>query len=137
MSCASPFAVAAALEPEIFGRRSLAVGDINFNASVSRKHGDVARAGSTIILVSHQSTRSPPLSGVVWPMRQQKSERKNRSTRGVIGAYERESPPDSTGRKGSDGGKATSSVVDLVTKANRSQMFADDGELRLQFCSRK
>ena len=48
------FAVAAHLEPEIlFVDEVLAVGDINFQKKCLGKMGDVARAGRTIILVSH------------------------------------------------------------------------------------
>jgi ABC-type polysaccharide/polyol phosphate transport system ATPase subunit len=49
------FAVAAHLEPEILlVDEVLAVGDMNFQKKCLGKMGDVARAGRTIILVSHQ-----------------------------------------------------------------------------------
>jgi lipopolysaccharide transport system ATP-binding protein len=49
------FAVAAHLEPEILlVDEVLAVGDINFQKKCLGKIGDVARAGRTIVLVSHQ-----------------------------------------------------------------------------------
>jgi lipopolysaccharide transport system ATP-binding protein len=49
------FAVAAHLEPEILlVDEVLAVGDINFQRKCLGKMGDVARAGRTIVLVSHQ-----------------------------------------------------------------------------------
>src|SRR6266403_4260550 len=49
------FAVAAHLEPEILlVDEVLAVGDIKFQRKCLGKMGDVARAGRTIILVSHQ-----------------------------------------------------------------------------------
>jgi len=49
------FAVAAHLEPEILlVDEVLAVGDINFQKKCLAKMGDVARAGRTIVLVSHQ-----------------------------------------------------------------------------------
>src|SRR5208337_793089 len=49
------FAVAAHLEPEILlVDEVLAVGDIKFQRKCIGKMGDVARAGRTIILVSHQ-----------------------------------------------------------------------------------
>src|SRR5271165_4876324 len=49
------FAVAAHLEPEILlVDEVLAVGDINFQKKCLGKMGDVARAGRTIVLVSHQ-----------------------------------------------------------------------------------
>src|SRR5260370_307686 len=48
------FAVAAHLEPEILlVDEVLAVGDINFQKKCLGKMGDVARAGRTIVLVSH------------------------------------------------------------------------------------
>ena len=49
------FAVAAHLDPEILlVDEVLAVGDINFQKKCLGKMGDVARAGRTIVLVSHQ-----------------------------------------------------------------------------------
>ncbi|POA14205.1 ABC transporter, partial [Pseudomonas sp. FW300-N1A1] len=49
------FAVAAHLEPEILlVDEVLAVGDIRFQKKCLGKMGDVARAGRTVILVSHQ-----------------------------------------------------------------------------------
>jgi len=49
------FAVAAHLEPEILlVDEVLAVGDINFQRKCLGKMGDVARAGRTVVLVSHQ-----------------------------------------------------------------------------------
>src|SRR5258705_9190508 len=49
------FSVAAHLEPEILlVDEVLAVGDINFQKKCLGKMGDVARAGRTVVLVSHQ-----------------------------------------------------------------------------------
>src|SRR5215470_17925644 len=49
------FAVAAHLEPEIlFVDEVLAVGDIKFQKKCLGKMGDVAKAGRTVVLVSHQ-----------------------------------------------------------------------------------
>src|SRR5439155_5716058 len=49
------FAVAAHLEPEIlFIDEVLAVGDAGFQKKCLGKMGDVARAGRTVVLVSHQ-----------------------------------------------------------------------------------
>src|SRR5260370_23312451 len=49
------FAVAAHLEPEILlVDEVLAVGDIRFQKKCLGKMGDVARAGRTVVLVSHQ-----------------------------------------------------------------------------------
>src|SRR2546423_1676218 len=62
------FAVAAHLEPEILlVDEVLAVGDINFQKKCLGKMGDVARAGRTIVLVSHQMTQMRRLCNrVVW-----------------------------------------------------------------------
>jgi len=47
--------VAAHLEPEILlVDEVLAVGDINFQKKCLGKMGDVARAGRTVVVVSHQ-----------------------------------------------------------------------------------
>ncbi len=62
------FAVAAHLEPEILlVDEVLAVGDINFQKKCLGKMGDVARAGRTIVLVSHQLNQIRRLCNrVVW-----------------------------------------------------------------------
>ncbi len=62
------FAVAAHLEPEILlVDEVLAVGDINFQKKCLGKMGDVARAGRTVILVSHQLNQIRRLCRrVVW-----------------------------------------------------------------------
>src|SRR5271167_3548520 len=62
------FAVAAHLEPEIlFVDEVLAVGDINFQKKCLGKMGDVARAGRTVVLVSHQLNQIRRLcQRVVW-----------------------------------------------------------------------
>ena len=62
------FAVAAHLEPEILlVDEVLAVGDINFQKKCLGKMGDVAHAGRTIILVSHQLNQIRRLcQRVVW-----------------------------------------------------------------------
>jgi len=62
------FAVAAHLEPEILlVDEVLAVGDINFQKKCLGKMGDVARAGRTVILVSHQMNQMRRLCNrVVW-----------------------------------------------------------------------
>src|SRR5882724_6798047 len=62
------FAVAAHLEPEILlVDEVLAVGDIKFQRKCLGKMGDVARAGRTIILVSHQLNQIRRLcQRVVW-----------------------------------------------------------------------
>lgn len=62
------FAVAAHLEPEILlVDEVLAVGDINFQKKCLGKMGDVARAGRTVVLVSHQLNQIRRLSHrVLW-----------------------------------------------------------------------
>jgi lipopolysaccharide transport system ATP-binding protein len=62
------FAVAAHLEPEILlVDEVLAVGDINFQKKCLCKMGDVAKAGRTVVLVSHQMNQIRRLSHrVVW-----------------------------------------------------------------------
>src|ERR1700683_4447684 len=62
------FAVAAHLEPEILlVDEVLAVGDINFQKKCLGKMGDVARAGRTVVLVSHQMNQMRKLCHrVVW-----------------------------------------------------------------------
>jgi lipopolysaccharide transport system ATP-binding protein len=62
------FAVAAHLEPEILlVDEVLAVGDINFQKKCLGKMGDVARAGRTVVLVSHQMNQIRRLcQRVVW-----------------------------------------------------------------------
>lgn len=62
------FAVAAHLEPEILlVDEVLAVGDINFQKKCLGKMGNVARAGRTVVLVSHQLNQIRRLcQRVVW-----------------------------------------------------------------------
>jgi lipopolysaccharide transport system ATP-binding protein len=62
------FAVAAHLEPEILlVDEVLAVGDINFQKKCLGKWGDAARAGRTVVLVSHQLNQIRRLCHrVVW-----------------------------------------------------------------------
>src|SRR5882757_2375427 len=62
------FAVAAHLEPEILlVDEVLAVGDINFQKKCLGKMGDVARAGRTIVLVSHNMAATATLCrNVLW-----------------------------------------------------------------------
>jgi ABC-type polysaccharide/polyol phosphate transport system ATPase subunit len=62
------FAVAAHLEPEILlVDEVLAVGDLNFQKKCLGKMGDVARAGRTVVLVSHQMNQMRRLCNrVMW-----------------------------------------------------------------------
>jgi lipopolysaccharide transport system ATP-binding protein len=82
------FAVAAHLEPEILlVDEVLAVGDINFQKKCLGKMGDVARAGRTVVLVSHQLNQIRRLCHrVVWV--DDGSIRLNGITHEVVSAYE-------------------------------------------------
>jgi lipopolysaccharide transport system ATP-binding protein len=82
------FAVAAHLEPEILlVDEVLAVGDINFQRKCLGKMGDVARAGRTVVLVSHQLNQIRRLCHrVVWI--DDGSVRLNGPTHEVVSSYE-------------------------------------------------
>src|SRR5437879_3361677 len=82
------FAVAAYLEPEILlVDEVLAVGDINFQKKCLGKMSDVARAGRTVVLVSHQLNQIRRLcQRVLWI--DAGSIRMNGSPHEVVSAYE-------------------------------------------------
>jgi lipopolysaccharide transport system ATP-binding protein len=82
------FAVAAHLEPEILlVDEVLAVGDIRFQKKCLGKMGDVARAGRTVILVTHQLNQIRRLCHrVVWL--DGGEIRRMGATAEVVGAYE-------------------------------------------------
>src|SRR5580658_712730 len=82
------FAVAAHLEPEILlVDEVLAVGDIKFQKKCLGKMGDVARAGRTVVLVSHQLNQIRRLSHrVIWV--DGGAIRQDGSPEAVVGAYE-------------------------------------------------
>jgi lipopolysaccharide transport system ATP-binding protein len=82
------FAVAAHLEPEILlVDEVLAVGDINFQKKCLGKMGDVAKAGRTVVLVSHQLNQIRRLANrVVWI--DGGSVRQDGPTHEVVSAYE-------------------------------------------------
>jgi lipopolysaccharide transport system ATP-binding protein len=82
------FAVAAHLEPEILlVDEVLAVGDINFQKKCLGKMGDVAHAGRTVVLVSHQLNQIRRLCHrVVWI--DGGSVRQDGPTHEVVSAYE-------------------------------------------------
>jgi len=84
------FAVAAHMEPEILlVDEVLAVGDINFQKKCLGKMGDVARAGRTIVVVSHQLNQIRRLCHrVVWV--DAGSIRMNGDTHEVVAGYESE-----------------------------------------------
>jgi len=82
------FAVAAHLEPEILlVDEVLAVGDINFQKKCLGKMGDVARAGRTVVLVSHQLNQIRRLCHrVLWI--DAASVRQTGFADGVVNAYQ-------------------------------------------------
>jgi lipopolysaccharide transport system ATP-binding protein len=82
------FAVAAHLEPEILlVDEVLAVGDINFQKKCMGKMGDVAKAGRTIVLVSHQMNAMRRLCHrVIWI--DAARVRQEGAADGVVNAYE-------------------------------------------------
>jgi lipopolysaccharide transport system ATP-binding protein len=82
------FAVAAHLEPEILlVDEVLAVGDVKFQRKCLGKMGDVARAGRTIILVSHQLNQIRRLCNrTVWV--ESGEVRQTGATAEVVSAYE-------------------------------------------------
>jgi lipopolysaccharide transport system ATP-binding protein len=82
------FAVAAHLEPEILlVDEVLAVGDITFQKKCLGKMGDVARAGRTVVLVSHQLNQIRRLCHrAVWI--DDGSVRMDGATHEVVGGYE-------------------------------------------------
>jgi lipopolysaccharide transport system ATP-binding protein len=82
------FAVAAHLEPEILlVDEVLAVGDINFQKKCLGKMSDVARAGRTVVLVTHQLNQIRRLCHrVVWI--DAGSIRQNGTAHDVLAAYE-------------------------------------------------
>jgi len=82
------FAVAAHLEPEILlVDEVLAVGDIRFQKKCLGKMGDVARAGRTVVLVSHQLNQIRRLAHrVLWI--DAASVRQDGPTHEVVSAYE-------------------------------------------------
>jgi lipopolysaccharide transport system ATP-binding protein len=84
------FAVAAHLEPEILlVDEVLAVGDIKFQRKCLGRMGDVARAGRTVVLVSHQLNQIRRLCHrVLWV--DGGAVRQAGATSDVVGAYEAE-----------------------------------------------
>jgi ABC-type polysaccharide/polyol phosphate transport system ATPase subunit len=131
------FAVAAHLEPEILlVDEVLAVGDIKFQRKCMGKMGDVARAGRTIILVSHQLNQIRRLcQRVVWIdgglLRQAGP------TTDVVGAYEAD-----MSAAGLDGERPASGRAQFLrwklTGSNRASdhILASDGETSVSFLLR-
>jgi lipopolysaccharide transport system ATP-binding protein len=102
------FAVAAHLEPEILlVDEVLAVGDIKFQKKCLGKMGDVARAGRTVVLVSHQLNQIRRLcQRVIWV--DGGTVRLNGNAGEVVGAYElaMSSTEEAANRDGGATGKA-------------------------------
>jgi len=98
------FAVAAHLEPEILlVDEVLAVGDINFQKKCLGRMGDVARAGRTVVLVSHQLNQIRRLcQRVIWVDNGQV--RQNGPTHEVVSAYESAMARGSSSAEGDSGG---------------------------------
>jgi lipopolysaccharide transport system ATP-binding protein len=129
------FAVAAHLEPEILlVDEVLAVGDIKFQRKCLGKMGDVARAGRTIILVSHQLNQIRRLcQRAIWL--DAGMLREAGATAQVIGSYEREmSSSDSLIPEGPQGGRAHFLrwwILDPEGKP--THVLSTNGEFRMQF----
>jgi lipopolysaccharide transport system ATP-binding protein len=131
------FAVAAHLEPEILlVDEVLAVGDIKFQRKCMGKMGDVARAGRTIILVSHQLNQIRRLcQRVVWidggTLRQEGP------TADVVGAYEAD-----MSASGVDGERPAQGRAEFLrwklTGTNRTadHILPSDGETCVSFLLR-
>ena len=101
------FAVAAHLEPQILlVDEVLAVGDIKFQKKCLGKMGDVARAGRTVVLISHQLNQIRRLcQRVVWIDEGQT--RRAGSTHEVVSAYESAMARGETNRHSQERGAGT------------------------------
>ena len=132
------FAVAAHLEPEILlVDEVLAVGDINFQKKCLGKMGDVARAGRTVVLVSHQLNQIRRLCHrVVWV--DGGMVRLSGPAAEVVGSYEANARADDPGGEvRPEQGRAQFLRWELQG-ANRGQpnVLDWDGEVRLKFTAR-
>jgi len=131
------FAVAAHLEPEILlVDEVLAVGDIKFQKKCLGKMGDVARAGRTVVLVSHQLNQIRRLSHrVIWVDGGQI--RQDGSPEAVVGAYEvamSSADRPSTDRDNATSYKARFVSWDLGTDEEESEhTITSDGAVKVRF----
>jgi len=129
------FAVAAHLEPEILlVDEVLAVGDINFQKKCLGKMGDVARAGRTVVLVSHQLNQIRRLCHrVVWI--DAGMVRQAGPTADVVGAYEANARADEISHETrTNEDRAQFLRWELDGAANGQSNVLDwDGEVRLKF----
>lgn len=131
------FAVAAHLEPEILlVDEVLAVGDIKFQKKCLGKMGDVARAGRTVVLVSHQLNQIRRLSHrVMWVDDGQI--RQTGSSEEVVGAYE--VAMSSADRSSTDRDSATACKARFVSwdiadcKKESEHTISSDGPVRVRF----
>jgi lipopolysaccharide transport system ATP-binding protein len=131
------FAVAAHLEPEILlVDEVLAVGDIRFQKKCLGKMGDVARAGRTVILVTHQLNQIRRLCNqVVWL--DAGAIRKIGSTAEVVSAYEADMTSNTLGDSRPSEGRAQFLSWKL-TGPNKSTdyLLPADGEMSVSFLLR-
>jgi len=131
------FSVAAHLEPEILlVDEVLAVGDIKFQKKCLGKMGDVARAGRTVVLVSHQLNQIRRLSRrVIWV--DGGEIRQDGSPEAVVGAYE--VAMSSADRPSSERGNANSYKARFVSwdiEANKEEgehSVTSDGGVKVRF----
>jgi lipopolysaccharide transport system ATP-binding protein len=132
------FAVAAHLEPEILlVDEVLAVGDINFQKKCLGKMGDVARAGRTVVLISHQMNQIRRLCHrVIWV--DGGAIRQNGPAHDVVSAYESSmmTPSDQNVRHQSSGPSSKSRFVRWEVAGRRpedSHAITDLGPVTVRF----
>ena len=131
------FAVAAHLEPEILlVDEVLAVGDIKFQRKCLGKMGDVARAGRTVVLVTHQMNQIRRLcSRVLWI--DAGSIRQNGPTHEVVSAYEAAmSSLDRTGARAESSTSKASFVAWKIVDSEEGSpnLLSTVGPARVSFC---
>jgi lipopolysaccharide transport system ATP-binding protein len=132
------FAVAAHLEPEILlVDEVLAVGDINFQKKCLGKMGDVARAGRTVVLVSHQLNQIRRLCHRTFWI-DGGGVREQGSTPDVVGAYEADARANEIGLGDRPvDGRATFLRWKIVgAKADQPNVLDWDGEVQMSFVLR-
>lgn len=131
------FAVAAHLEPEILlVDEVLAVGDIRFQKKCLGKMGDVARAGRTVILVSHQLNQIRRLcQRVVWL--DGGGLRKTGPTAELVSAYEEDMTSGSLEDTRPAEGAAQFLKWKLIgTSRSSDHILSSDGETSVSFLLR-
>ncbi|GAC1671918.1 MAG: ABC transporter ATP-binding protein [Candidatus Acidiferrum sp.] len=132
------FAVAAHLEPEILlVDEVLAVGDIKFQKKCLGKMGDVARAGRTVVLVSHQLNQIRRLcQRALWV--DGGGIRKNGSSGDVVNCYEAEMSGDNlTDATRLHGGRAEFIRWEIVNGGvGQQNILTAEGEVQFRFTLR-